>query len=215
MTYTSVDTSGMTPNAVKFAASDLLFASNLDDHETRITASAAAIASGTTGNAALGTRVTALELSGHGWWRAPNSTQTYAFATGNGGNTTAMMSTAVDTPSGLTYSSGVYTVSAGYGGWWSISAEFDLSLTGFGTWAKMVTLVDDNGVAGVQYAAESEYLPTGAGYTAHNASGTVFLSAGDVMRVRVFLYSQANSGTVTNTGPGTGRTHFRAKRLSA
>jgi hypothetical protein len=119
MTYTSVNQALIAANLQVKSATHLLVAQNADDHETRILASTAAIADGTTGNGALGTRVSALEaVKGNGYWKysgtPPTAWTGYSVAAITGW-------TVQGSATGISNSGAAFTVTAA--GTWLIQAS--------------------------------------------------------------------------------------------
>lgn len=167
----------------------------------------------TIGNSALGTRVSALETGplASGSWRAANSTQNIAYGTSSSDNL-LVFGTAVTTPSGLTMNgtNDTVTVGAGKGGWYLITAQFDINASN--TTSHLVNLSIRDGANTVTYGSHSSYYP-GSAFTVGSATALVFLNAGDSFQARLGVFTGVGTGNYTNTGPGTGRTSLKAVRL--
>jgi len=163
-------------------------------------------------------RLQALELGGAGSWIAANSTQTVAYwATSPPGGTytptVLLFGSQQITPVGVSYSAGTFTIASGYTGWWSISTQFDLDLSS-GAGHQLVLSIE-NGAFTVVHGSNAMYYP-GSAYSSLNTTALVYLTAGDTIKVRPAIYVTGSAtGNYTNAGPGTGRTHFRLRRIGA
>jgi hypothetical protein len=166
-----------------------------------------------TGNTALGTRVSALETTrAQGWWKATDSTQNIPY----GGAPTAptlLFGTVVKTATGLSYSSGVVTVSSGYQGWYAVSAQFDINASNTTTHNVAIQIVSGDG--SIAYGSDQGYYPTNA-YTSLTAvADAVYLNAADTFKAILWVYTGTGTGNYTNSGPGINRTHLRARWIGA
>ena len=131
-------------------------------------------------------------------------TQTLASAAWSVLSTSTLDAVDIDTHAGLSGSGdATYTVPAGMGGAWCLTAFCTLTALSDGT--KMVTMVAVNGARALLMGRGTGGSTDTAGF---GGSGILVLSPGDVLRVEV--YHNSSNGT---TNGSTGYQHFSGFRL--